>query len=83
MRCQDVGENRGNKWFHNRLRGFASGYTGKNGGLHGGRYLYADSRVTTDRRVGIKGFWAFTVNEACESRLDFAQCAAVGKFGQN
>ena len=49
------------KWFHNRLRSFASGHTGNMAASYSG-HLYTDRLVTTDSHVGNKGSWTFTVN---------------------
>ena len=46
-----------NKWFHNSLRSFASGHTGKMAASY-------SRHLCTDSHVGNKGSWAFTVNSS-------------------
>ena len=48
------------KWFRNRIRGFASGHTGKMAAsMAAAICTKTDSHVTTDSHVGNKGSWAF------------------------
>ena len=50
-----------NKWFHNRLRSFASGHAGKMAASYS-RHLYTDRQLRDNIHVRNKGSWAFTVN---------------------